>query len=336
MATKLTFTVLACVLLAAAHASPQQVGGIPGGNSGGIVGGVPSQPDAPPRSEAELKAAIASRPSEFLAYLQLAQLYRITNRIAEADQVLRSALPIAPNPAMVYGVLISLYDPQYNPEQVLAVADEWRQAQPANVVPLLTMANAHVALARRLRPTPHEARLHLEHAMRAIEDAKALQPESPAIGMNLATVLRAKADLETDPAERDSLLRQADEAMSQMQARIQRRAGSRVEWQSAQGLPPSYNGAIRVGGNIRQPQKIKDAKPLYPPEAQQARVEGVVILEVVVDENGKVKDAQVLRSIPMLDAAAMDAVRQWEFSTTLLNGQAVPVIMTVTVQFSLP
>ena len=285
MATKLTFSVLACVLLAATSASPQQVGGISGGISGGIVVGIPGQPGAPQKSEAELEAAIASRPSDFSAYLQLAQLYRMNNRIAEAEQVLRSALPIARNPAILYGALISLYDPQYNPEQVLAVAEEWRQAQPANVMPLLTMANAHVELARRLRPTPQEARPHLEHATRAIEDAKALQPESPAIGMNLATVLRAKADLETDPAERASLLRQADEAMSQMQARIQSRAGSRVEWQSAQGLPPSYNGAIRVGGNIRQPAKIKDVKPQYPPEAQQARIQGVVILEVVIDEN---------------------------------------------------
>src|SRR5687768_2598386 len=105
MATKLTVTMLACVLLAATHASPQQVGGVSGGISGGIVGGVPAQPGAPQRSEAELKAAIASTPSEFSAYLQLAQLYRMNNRIAEADQVLRSALPIAPNPAMVYGAL---------------------------------------------------------------------------------------------------------------------------------------------------------------------------------------------------------------------------------------
>jgi TonB family protein len=335
MANKLTSTVLASVLLAAANASSQPVGGISGGISGEIVDGVPGQRGGLQRSEAELKAAIASTPSDFSAYLQLAQLHRMNNRIAEAEQVLRSALPIARNPAMVYGTLISLYDPQYNPEQVLAVAEEWRQAQPANVAPLLTMASAHVELARRLRPTPQDARPHVEHAMRAIEDAKVLQPELPAIGMTLAAILRAKADLETDPAERANLLHQADEVMSQSQSRIQSRAGSRVEWRAEQGPRPSYNGAIRVGGNIKPPTKIKDVRPQYPPDAEQARIQGVVVLEVVIDENGMVKDAQVLRSIPMLDAAAVDAVRQWEFTTTLLNGQAVPVIMTVTVQFSL-
>jgi protein TonB len=64
-------------------------------------------------------------------------------------------------------------------------------------------------------------------------------------------------------------------------------------------------------------------------------VQGVVILDVLIDENGRVSDARVLRSLPMLDAAAIDAVRQWEFTPTLLNGRAVPVIMTATVQFTL-
>jgi protein TonB len=130
-------------------------------------------------------------------------------------------------------------------------------------------------------------------------------------------------------------LRQADELMTQTQMRIQGGANNRVEWQEVQGAPLSSYGALRVGGNIRQPQKIKDVRPQYPPEAQQARVQGVVILEVLIDEGGRVSDARVLRSLPMLDAPAIEAVRQWEFTPTLLNGRAVPVIMTATVQFTL-
>jgi protein TonB len=64
-------------------------------------------------------------------------------------------------------------------------------------------------------------------------------------------------------------------------------------------------------------------------------VQGVVILETVIGPDGKVQDARVLRSIPLLDQAAVESVRQWEFTPTLLNGSPVPVIMTVTVQFSL-
>lgn len=69
--------------------------------------------------------------------------------------------------------------------------------------------------------------------------------------------------------------------------------------------------------------------------AIQARVQGIVIIEATIGPDGAVDDAKLLRSIPLLDEAALEAVRQWEFTPTLLNGVAVPVIMTVTVNFSL-
>ena len=83
------------------------------------------------------------------------------------------------------------------------------------------------------------------------------------------------------------------------------------------------------------PTKTKDVKPVYPPIAQSARVQGVVIIEATIGADGRVKDAKVLRSIPLLDQAALDAVKQWQFTPTLLNGVPVPVIMTVTVNFTL-
>lgn len=92
---------------------------------------------------------------------------------------------------------------------------------------------------------------------------------------------------------------------------------------------------VRVGQSVRQPIKTHDAKPVYPPEAQSAGVQGVVILEAVVGTDGKVTDVKVLRSIPLLDAAAIAAVKQWEYTTTSLDGRLVPVIMTVTVNFAL-
>lgn len=93
--------------------------------------------------------------------------------------------------------------------------------------------------------------------------------------------------------------------------------------------------SIRVGGDIRQPMKVKDWKPVYPPEAQAARVQGIVIIEAIVGCDGSVSDARVLRGQPMLEQAALEAVRQWRYTPTLLNGQPVPVIMTLTVTFTL-
>jgi len=99
--------------------------------------------------------------------------------------------------------------------------------------------------------------------------------------------------------------------------------------------PPPPTAPVRVGGNIKTPTKTKDVKPVYPPIAQSARVQGVVIIEATIGPDGRVKDAKVLRSIPLLDQAALDAVKQWQFTPTLLNGVPVPVIMTVTVNFTL-
>ena len=92
---------------------------------------------------------------------------------------------------------------------------------------------------------------------------------------------------------------------------------------------------VRVGGNVRPPRRTHYAEPVYPQDARAARVQGVVILEVIIGDDGAVSNAHVLRSIPLLDAAALDAVRQWRFTPTLVNGVPTPVIMTVTVNFSL-
>ncbi|MCX6543196.1 MAG: energy transducer TonB [Acidobacteria bacterium] len=91
---------------------------------------------------------------------------------------------------------------------------------------------------------------------------------------------------------------------------------------------------LRVGGQIRAPTKVKDVKPVYPLIAQSAGVSGVVTIEATIGPEGKVTDAKVVRSIPLLDQAALDAVRQWEYSPTLLNGVPVPVLVTVTITFT--
>jgi TonB family protein len=100
--------------------------------------------------------------------------------------------------------------------------------------------------------------------------------------------------------------------------------------------PPSLPPApVRVGGNIPPPQKTKDVRPVYPAEAMQGRAQGVVVIEATIGANGRVRDTVVRRSIPLLDQAAVDAVRQWEFTPTLINGVPTPVVMTVSVSFGI-
>jgi protein TonB len=98
-------------------------------------------------------------------------------------------------------------------------------------------------------------------------------------------------------------------------------------------LPPS--DVLKVGGAVKAPKKLVNVPPRYPDDALQAKVQGEVVLDLVVDAQGVPTEVQVSKGVPMLDAAAIEAVRQWRYEPTLLNGVPVPVAMTVTVTFSL-
>ena len=94
--------------------------------------------------------------------------------------------------------------------------------------------------------------------------------------------------------------------------------------------------AVKVGGKVRPPIRIKEVAPVYPAVAKSARVTGDVVIEATIDEEGKVADTRVVKSVPLLDQAALDAVKQWEYRPSLLNGVPTPVVMTVTVKFTRP
>ena len=99
--------------------------------------------------------------------------------------------------------------------------------------------------------------------------------------------------------------------------------------------PPAPVAPVRVGGGISAPRLIHRVDPEYPLIAMNAQIEGMVILEATVDENGAVTDTRVLRSHSVLDQAAVNAVEQWRYEPLRLNGQPTPFILTVTVSFSL-
>ena len=92
--------------------------------------------------------------------------------------------------------------------------------------------------------------------------------------------------------------------------------------------------AVRPGGRLMPPKKVKDVPPVYPALARSAGVSGAVTIEATIGPDGKVADAKVVQSIPLLDQAALDAVLQWEYLPSMLNGVPVPVLVTVTINFA--
>jgi protein TonB len=100
--------------------------------------------------------------------------------------------------------------------------------------------------------------------------------------------------------------------------------------------PPAAQAAIRVGGQVQQPVLVRRVEPIYPTMAAHARLQGTVILEATVDRQGLVEDVRILRSAhALLDKAALDAVRQWQYSPVLLNGKPERFILTVVLSFNL-
>jgi protein TonB len=103
------------------------------------------------------------------------------------------------------------------------------------------------------------------------------------------------------------------------------------------GAAPVEEGpkTVRVGGAVKEPRKLKHVEPVYPELALRARLEGLVVLEARIGPNGSVADVKVLRSVAMLDEAAMDAVKRWTYTPTLVDGIPATALMTVTVRFRL-
>jgi len=98
---------------------------------------------------------------------------------------------------------------------------------------------------------------------------------------------------------------------------------------------PHQTGPVRVGGNVQAARIINRVQPSYPPLARQTRISGTVRLHAIISKDGTIRELEVLNGHPLLQQAALDAVRQWRYQPTLLNGEPVEVDTTIDVIFSL-
>jgi protein TonB len=100
-------------------------------------------------------------------------------------------------------------------------------------------------------------------------------------------------------------------------------------------VPQKPSGPIRVAQLPVSPAKTFDVRPIYPELARIARLEGTVLLEAVLDPTGRVTQLRVIKSAPIFDQAALDAVRQWRYTPSTYGGHPVSVLMTITIRFTL-
>jgi TonB family protein len=123
--------------------------------------------------------------------------------------------------------------------------------------------------------------------------------------------------------------------------KVERNGAVVDEWRHAwDSADPSIKhlsapGAVHVGGDVKAPVAIKRVEPIYPNAAREARIIGFVVLEVLIDKTGAVTDVAVIKDVPGLSDAAIDAVRQWIFQPATKNGEPVDVIFHLTISFRL-
>jgi len=176
-------------------------------------------------------------------------------------------------------------------------------------------------------------------AQLAPESVKAAQDAQTALDAELATqdakwmksydrarelAVAARAASEKATADAMAAKGKADAAAAAVAAKEKAAAETRAKLAKT---------AVRVGGAIHSPKKIKDVAPVYPAIAKSNRIGGTVEVELTVGPDGKVVATRVLKSVPVLNQAALDAVEQWEDTPTRVKGVAVPVILNVAINF---
>jgi TonB family protein len=313
----------------------------------------PGEPGPPLNREVELQKALAADPgSPSTLYLELAKLQERRGAIADAESTLLAARQAQPTDTRVLTTLAGFYTRTNRFDRAIAVVEDAAAADPSNPGLHQMVATYYWEKAFKDQSlTPTEKATYIQAGIAATDRALTYEPDHVESLTYKNILLRMQANMETDRARQAELIALADtlrnRAMELNKARRLSGGGTDVRAPGAPPPPPpppppgqdpiviDGQTAVRIGGSIGPPRKLKDVRPVYPDEAQKSRVQGVVIVEAVVDALGSVRETKVLRSIPMLDQAAVDAVQQWEFQPTLLNGVPVPVVMTVTVNFTL-
>jgi protein TonB len=263
---------------------------------------------------------------------------RMAKDPTRARQAFERAVALGSKNFSVYYALASeRWTPQASPATFAEIETLVRRA----IVLDDTFAPAHMLLAATL------ARLNqFDAALPVVTRAVALEPaDLTARLMQMDVLARLSRRDDAMAAGREALkVAATDEERRNVQQRLDALAApSPAIGRALQAIaeapppppPPPPPHPVRVGGDIKPPAQLKKVEPIYPPIAQSARVQGIVMLQATIGPDGRVADAQVLRSIPLLDQAAIDAVRQWEFAPTIVDGAAVAVTMSVVVQFSL-
>ena len=302
--------------------------------------------------ERELKTTVAGGPGKPAQFFELARLQERRGALTEAEgDDCRPSSSAAPADGAALSMLAGFYNRSGQFDKAVGVLEQLAALTPTDAKPYQILATFYWEKAfKDPSLSPEQRSGYIQSGIAATDNALSVNPDYVDALTYKNILLRMKANIETDAARKQALLAEADTLRSRaMELNKARQPQRDMAFVPAPGQPPpppppppppgellDGQAPVRVGGNIKPPTKTRDVKPVYPADAQAAGVQGVVIMEATIDPAGNIATARVLRGQPLLDQAALDAVKQWQFAPTMLNNVYVPVIMTVTVNFTLP
>lgn len=307
------------------------------------------RPDVPrpvTSREQELKAATAADPTKPANWLELAKLQEQRGAVQEAEATLQSAFAATSGNRQILLSQAQFLARHGTFQQSVELVETLAAQNPTDPAAHQLVATWYWEKAQKDKTlTPADKLMYIESGISATDRAIALRPDYVEALTYKNILLRMKGNLETDPARREQLFSEAsllrNRALELSKARPVGRQSTDPNAPPPPPPPPPPQNyevdgqqAVRIGGDIPSPTRIRYVRPVAPQPAQNARVTGVVIVEAVVDTQGNVRSVRVVRSVPLLDDAAVEAVKQWQFTPTVRDGIAVPVIMTMTVYFS--
>jgi TonB family protein len=218
--------------------------------------------------------------------------------------------------------------------QYQAVLEQYRDAEQQ-----FRAANAQQLAAEQARTVQQlrESERQLDQAARQFEANRDSQTDLETLARAARDAADAVRRAEAGDAQARAQAQAATERLREAQRKLE---ASRAQRSASAAGPqqlrsPSGRAPLQVGGPVTAPVAVKTVKPQHSQEAMRARAEGTVTLEALVDERGRVADARVVKSIPLLDQSALDAAKQWEFKPARLNGEPVPVLIQLELKFTL-
>ncbi len=295
----------------------------------------PENQDFAARADSEFQRVLSVDPANRVALASVASLCLNQRKWTDARDWYHRILSTDPNNAQAYYSLAFIDWSEWYP--AFGAARKQAGLRPEDPGPL-PEGVAKQDLLNRYTPTVEDGIANLKRALEIepkYDDAMAY--------MNL--FIRERADLRST---REEYLRDVAEADQWVQRALETKKEKALQQGGMVGVPPPpppppgaggggdrQPGRIMIGGNVQQSKLVSQVRPEYPAAAKQAGIQGVVRFSVVIARDGTVSNIQVVSGHPLLVPAAIDAVKQWKYQPTLLNGEPVEVQTTVDVNFTL-